>query len=99
MVIDTYHTAHYKPPMCLVHGPVEGPGVISRTDSGTPPASPCAGSGVRIDGPPARRKGPRPDTWTSVRLKGSRVIADSWLGYMVEFDLDTGGEIVRTFTK
>jgi hypothetical protein len=39
------------------------------------------------------------DAWTVVRLEGLRVIANSWSCYLVEFDLETGGEIARTFTN
>lgn len=39
------------------------------------------------------------DPWTVVRLEGPRVIANSWSGYLVQLDLDTGDEIARTFTK
>lgn len=44
-------------------------------------------------------EGSRQDAWVAVRLEGPRVIANSWSGYLVHLDLDTGGEIVRTFTK
>jgi len=39
------------------------------------------------------------DAWTVVRLKGPRVIANTWSGYLVQLDLETGDEIARTFTK
>lgn len=39
------------------------------------------------------------DTWSAVRLEGGRVIANSWSGYLVQLDLETGSEIARTFTK
>jgi hypothetical protein len=39
------------------------------------------------------------DAWTVVRLEGPRVIANSWSGYLVQLDLETGDEIARTFTK
>jgi len=39
------------------------------------------------------------DAWTVVRLEGPCVIANSWSGYLVQLDLDTGDEIARTFTK
>lgn len=39
------------------------------------------------------------DAWTVVRLEGPLVIANSWSGYLVQFDLETGDEIARTFTK
>ena len=39
------------------------------------------------------------DAWTTVRLEGPRVIASSWSCYLVQLDLETGGEIARTFTK
>lgn len=39
------------------------------------------------------------DAWTVVRLEGQRVIANSWSGYLVQLDLETGDEIARTFTK
>ena len=39
------------------------------------------------------------DAWTAVRLEGPRVIANSWSCYLVQLDLETGGEIARTFTK
>lgn len=42
---------------------------------------------------------PKQDAWVAVRLEGPRVIANSWSGYLVHLDLNTGGEIVRTFTK
>lgn len=44
-------------------------------------------------------EGGRQDAWTTVRLEGPRVIANSWSCYLVHLDLDTGHEIVRTFTK
>lgn len=39
------------------------------------------------------------DAWTVVRLEGPRVIANTWSGYLVQLDLETGDEIARTFTK
>jgi len=39
------------------------------------------------------------DAWTAVRLEGPRVIANSWSCYLVQLDLETGGEITRTLTK
>lgn len=39
------------------------------------------------------------DAWTAVRLEGPYVIANSWSCYLVQLDLETGGEIGRTFTK
>jgi hypothetical protein len=44
-------------------------------------------------------EGSRQDAWVAVRIDGPRVIASSWSGYLVHLDLDTGGEIVRAFTK
>lgn len=44
-------------------------------------------------------EGSRQDAWVAVRLEGPRVIANSWSCYLVHLDLDTGEEIVRTFTK
>ena len=39
------------------------------------------------------------DAWTAVRLEGPRLIANSWSGYLVQLNLETGDEIARTFTK
>jgi hypothetical protein len=44
-------------------------------------------------------KGAPRDAWTSVRLEGTRLIANSWSCYVVQIDLGTGDEIARTFTK
>jgi hypothetical protein len=44
-------------------------------------------------------EGARQDAWTTVRLEGTRLIANSWSCYAVQIDLETGGEIARTFTK
>ena len=46
-------------------------------------------------GPPEGER----DAWTAVRLEGPYVIANSWSCYLVQLDLETGGEIGRTFTK
>lgn len=39
------------------------------------------------------------DACTVVRLEGPCVIANSWSGYLVQLDLETGDELARTFTK
>jgi hypothetical protein len=39
------------------------------------------------------------DAWSTVRLEGRRVIANSWSCYLVQLDLETGCEIGRTLTK
>lgn len=44
-------------------------------------------------------EGSRQDSWVAVRPEGPRVIANSWSGFLVHLALDTGGEIVRTFTN
>ena len=39
------------------------------------------------------------DAWTAVRLDGPQVVANSWSCFEVCFDLATGEEIARLFTK
>jgi hypothetical protein len=40
-----------------------------------------------------------PDAWTRARIDGNQVVAGSWSGFEVRFDLATGREISREFTK
>lgn len=44
-------------------------------------------------------EGSQQDSWVAVRLEGSKVAANSWSCYLVHLDLDTGGELIRAFTK
>ncbi|HVQ18199.1 MAG TPA: hypothetical protein VMT27_04090 [Actinomycetes bacterium] len=39
------------------------------------------------------------DAWVDVSLKGDIVAANSWSGWLVEFDVATGTETARHFTK
>ena len=39
------------------------------------------------------------DSWVSVSLRGDNVTANSWSCWLVEFDLATGSETARHFTK
>lgn len=39
------------------------------------------------------------DAWVSVTLQGHKIIANSWSGWRVEIDADTGREQGRNFTK
>lgn len=39
------------------------------------------------------------DAWTAVRLDGPQVVANSWSCFEVRFDLATGTEMARLFTK
>ena len=44
-------------------------------------------------------EGARQDAWTTVRLEGTCLIANSWSCYAVQIDLETGVETARTFTR
>lgn len=44
-------------------------------------------------------EGSQQDSWVAVRLEGPQVVANSWPCFLVHLDLETGGEIVRTYTK
>lgn len=44
-------------------------------------------------------RGDMQDAWTTVRVDGKEVVANSWSCFEVRFDLDTGREIARQFTK
>jgi len=39
------------------------------------------------------------DAWTAVGVEGRQLVAYSWSCFEVRFDLDTGTEITRSFTK
>lgn len=39
------------------------------------------------------------DAWTNVQVSEKEVVANSWSCFQVRFDLDTGREIDRQFTK
>jgi hypothetical protein len=39
------------------------------------------------------------DAWVTVQLEGASVIANSWAYWRVVYDLATGTETARTFTK
>jgi hypothetical protein len=39
------------------------------------------------------------DAWVDVSLRGHIVVATSWSGWLVEFDVSTGTERARHFTK
>jgi hypothetical protein len=54
------------------------------------------GSVARTAMPP---RGEMQDSWTAVRVDGQQLVAYSWSGFEVRFDLDTGAEIIRSFTK
>jgi len=44
-------------------------------------------------------RGEQQDAWTTVRVDGQQMVADSWSAFEVRLDLDTGKEITRQFTK
>jgi hypothetical protein len=44
-------------------------------------------------------RGEPQDAWTSFRIEGQHVVANSWSGYAVVLDLESGRELARTFTK
>ena len=44
-------------------------------------------------------RGQPQDAWTAIRLDGQQLTANSWSSFVVHFNLDTGEEIGREFTK
>lgn len=54
------------------------------------------GSTVWTASPP---NGESQDAWTAVRLDGQHLVANSWSGYLVELNVESGQEVTRTFTK